>query len=900
MKGQREIRVKRIEKSIFAIYTFLFILTSALVFCYFPANGKSFIWEADGLYQHFNAFVFYGQYLRGIVRNLMVNHSFVLPMHSFRIGYGGDIITTLSYYVVGDPFALLSALFPTKYAEIGYMVLILLRIYAAGLSFSLYAKKMNCSKTGTLCGALSYCFCGFALAASVRHPYFTNPMIWLPLIYLGIEKILRNEKPWLYIVSVFLAAISNFYFFYMIVLLVILYVLIRGGEYMSWNIADLLKFSLRIFMYSVIGVLLSACIFLPTTMAFLDCSRSDKSYIFDALYKLREYAALPGALISKTQACEWTFLGFTPVAVPTLICGVLRKSKEKWHKILLFFYLLFLLFPIFGYIFNGFAYVTNRWIFAVSFLVCFYLASNAEFLSKLTGKKYALLILLCILFALTVIMIEESGTKNAKAGLLVLFVALFLIRMFGNTKASSGILIFTTILGVIVNGYFKYSASEGSYITEFWDFGTALTRLEGGDCYAADLIDDPGFYRINSASAAISYNYNYPIYKDYKTTTVYWSMVPGLWRDYLQSNLAYEFTVNTSAGLESRAMLLPFFAAKYYTVNEDYAYQVPYGFHFVGKAPAEYGSWISLYQTENVLPLGFTYNSYIMEDEYLEQTPTQRQQTMLQAAVIKENEMLQEFTDVEHCTPSFNDADIPFAAIGNENVELSDHRIVTKEDNTSITLEGNYPANTELYFYITGVEFEQDLSETMTAITANAGSGESARNVHFPKKNIYVHGRHEYLLNLYYSEEPRNQITVTFSRVGEYTFDEMHVIAQPMDTLEDDLNDLREDQLENVSLTANAISGTIDLEEDKILCLSIPYSAGWKITVDGNPTDSFIVNQMFIGIPLSSGHHSIALQYTTPWLKEGILLSMLGATLWCLLWHHYIISGAGSSKYSPL
>jgi uncharacterized membrane protein YfhO len=128
----------------------------------------------------------------------------------------------------------------------------------------------------------------------------------------------------------------------------------------------------------------------------------------------------------------------------------------------------------------------------------------------------------------------------------------------------------------------------------------------------------------------------------------------------------------------------------------------------------------------------------------------------------------------------------------------------------------------------------------------------------------------------------------------------MHVIAQPMDTLEDDLNDLREDQLENVSLTANAISGTIDLEEDKILCLSIPYSAGWKITVDGNPTDSFIVNQMFIGIPLSSGHHSIALQYTTPWLKEGILLSMLGATLWCLLWHHYIISGAGSSKYSPL
>ena len=864
-------------------YTFLFILTSALVFCYFPLNGKSFIWESDGLYQHFNAFVFYGQYLREIVRNLVVNHSFVLPMHSFSIGYGGDIITTLAYYVVGDPFALLSALFPTKYAEIGYMVLILLRLYAAGLSFSLYAKRMNCSQTGILCGALAYCFCGFALTASVRHPYFTNPMIWLPLIYLGIEKILHNEKPWPYIVSVFLAAISNFYFFYMIVLLTILYVLIRGGEYLAWNIADLLKFSLRLLMYSVISVLLSACIFLPTIVAFLDCSRSDKSYIFDAFYKLREYAALPGALISKTQACEWTFLGFTPVAVPALLCGVFRKSKEKWHKILLLLYLVFLSFPVFGYIFNGFAYVANRWIFAVSFLVCFYLASNAEVLAKLTGKKHALLVLLCILFALTVIMIEESGTKNAKAGLIVLFAALILIRLFGNTKASSAVLIFTTILGVIVNGYFKYSASEGSYITDFWDFGTALTRLEGGDCYAADLIDDPGFYRINSArNGTISYNYNYPIYKDFKTTNVYWSMVPGLWRDFLQSNMAYEFTVNTFTGLESRAMLLPFFAAKYYTVNEDFAYQVPYGFHIVGKAPAEYGSWIGLYQTENYLPLGFTYNSCISEEEYLAQSPAQRQQTMLQAAVIKENDMGKDLEDVEHCSPAFNDADIPFAVIGNENVELSDHSIVTKEENSSITLKGDFPANTELYFYITGVEFEHDLSETMTAITADAGNGESARNVHFPKKNVYVHGRDEYLLNLYYSEEPRSQIVVTFARAGEYTFEEMHVIAQPMDTLEDDLNDLRENQLENVSLSVNAISGTIDLKEDKILCLSIPYSTGWKITVDGNPTDSFVVNQMFTGILLSPGHHNIALQYTTPWLKEGIMLSVLGAVLWCL------------------
>ena len=55
-----------------------------------------------------------------------------------------------------------------------------------------------------------------------------NPMIYFPFMILGMEKIIRKEKPYLFIVSAAVSAASNFYFFYIIVILaVVMTALIR-------------------------------------------------------------------------------------------------------------------------------------------------------------------------------------------------------------------------------------------------------------------------------------------------------------------------------------------------------------------------------------------------------------------------------------------------------------------------------------------------------------------------------------------------------------------------------------------------------------------------------------------------------------------------------------------------
>lgn len=100
----------------FLLYTAIFLICSACIYVWFARTGRSLISTGDGWKQHFPAFVYFGQYGRTVLRTLLTEHQLVLPQWNFSLGYGGDILTTLHYYVIGDPLDLLSIACPTRYA----------------------------------------------------------------------------------------------------------------------------------------------------------------------------------------------------------------------------------------------------------------------------------------------------------------------------------------------------------------------------------------------------------------------------------------------------------------------------------------------------------------------------------------------------------------------------------------------------------------------------------------------------------------------------------------------------------------------------------------------------------------------------------------------------------------
>ena len=95
----------------YSLYTVIFAVLSFLVFFIFIKNGRSFVYESngeDGIAQHYMSLVYLGNYLRDILHNLFINHKLIIPQWDMTLGLGADVITTMNYYVLGDPLNLLA------------------------------------------------------------------------------------------------------------------------------------------------------------------------------------------------------------------------------------------------------------------------------------------------------------------------------------------------------------------------------------------------------------------------------------------------------------------------------------------------------------------------------------------------------------------------------------------------------------------------------------------------------------------------------------------------------------------------------------------------------------------------------------------------------------------------
>lgn len=899
----------------YLFYTLAFFFTAFFVYLPYLWSHKSFVTVPDGLTQHFNSFVYLGVYVRDIIRGLLFEHQLTIPLWEFGIGYGGDVVTSLAYYVLGDPFSIFSVITPSSWGEVMYMFCIVLRLYFAGIAFCAFCHKMGCGRFASLTGALVYAFCGYAILAAVRHPYFMNPMIYLPLILLGVEKIFRKESPVLYIVMIFVAAFSNFYFFYMLVLQTVLYVLFRFFFVVKEHrLKNLALYFVKFMAYSLIGVLMAAVLFLPICMAFLSDARSDTNYTFYPFYSLVYYTRFPSAFITNQSPGFWTQIGMSPVVLTGIITLFMKKGKETCLKLQFVFMTILLLLPIAGHIFNGLGYVCNRWEFAYAFCLAFILARTIPDLLTLEKRQKWILFFAVSAYSVLCFALSQSRIEATFASIsLLLITVLFLFgvkelpkltlfrRTFSPQQIAKSGLLLLSVCGILVISFYQYSIKEWDYMETYQSLGTSMKEISAQRENAWKLIEDDSFYRIDETRQGDTYENNHSLSLKQSTTLSYWSITNPFPVEYMDLNSVFMRSTSIFRGLQSRTFLQPFASAKYFVCEEGQEGYVPYGYRQIGSTKTYKGEKVLLYETSNSLPLGYTTDTWVPYEEYLEMSFTERQQAMLQGAVLQTEKAPDSLTEVQ---PTYTHQELPYEVICDQNTEYSDGVLQVKKANAKITLRFDCPADCELYAQITGLSFDsrsqyhyytQEDWDALSEYDANklrqslrfwekpdnsnikAACGSCTSDfTHYTPYSIYAYGRTDYLFNLCYSKESRSEMTLTFSQTGEYTFDSLSVICQPMTGFEESIASMKEDVLENVDISANRITGDISLDKDKLLCLSIPYSQGWTLYVDGKETELLQTNVMYMGVPLTAGEHQIELRYTTPYLKVGLLLSGVG------------------------
>lgn len=354
----------------------------------FIKNGRSLVLATDGLSQHAPIVGYYGEYLRTILRNIFVNHSFEIPMFDFSIGLGSDIVSTLHYYGLGDPLNLLYVFVPIKYTEYMYGVLCVLRMYLCGLGFSFFMLNRGRNVQAAVTGAIAYAFCGFSIMCTIAHPFFISGLMYCPLIFMGIDLILSKKSPVLYIISIALLISTNFYFAYMTCIMMLFYAALRffelnKGVWKKTLAPTIGKFAL----YTINAFLIPMVIFLPQINNVLSTGRLNADNYVGVFYSPSYYATLLDSVTNPASNMSYSLLGFTGVSFLCIIVCFVHFRKHKNTAIGFLISIVAILFPVFGHIMNGFAYVTNRWSWIFSFIAAVAVSNCYDELFELENKE---------------------------------------------------------------------------------------------------------------------------------------------------------------------------------------------------------------------------------------------------------------------------------------------------------------------------------------------------------------------------------------------------------------------------------------------------------------------------------------------------------------------------------
>ncbi|WP_026653230.1 YfhO family protein [Butyrivibrio proteoclasticus] len=892
-------------------YTCLFALMVWAVFGHFFKNNVSLINTADAFRQHIKALAYYAKWMRGIIYHLFTDHSLDIQTFSFGMGYGTDIYPTLQYYAIGDILNIPAALVPNEYIYIYFQAAMLLRPYIAGITFSalVFYLRPKASKVAVMAGMFTYSLCTFYMFLGIWHPYFANPMIYMPLVILGAEKIFREEKSSFFAFAIFLAGTNNFFFFYMIVLLTVVYCIVRaafsyGKDFASWG-KTIGKFAIA----GVIGTVMSMVILLPVIFAFPANPRTNTGITFSLLYSKEYYDQLIRNFYSFVYHGLYdTQIGFHGIILLALFMLIIKalitkNNANKKNNLQLFVIGLiltaFVSIPFCGYALTGFAYVINRWTFAFALFAAFMLVDMWEDLFNLKRAEIIALVVLAAVFILVCKLTGNLGSdfENSRAELILMGIGgviCIITSLFNADKRAiktigQSLILALCLVGIVLNGYYAYAPEKGNMIGEYYaDIDTEQMHilLESTEVQAVEEaaesegVDKNSFYRYSGRDLV----WNASLIDGISSTQFYWSLANGVVSDYFkemgnndQQNFAY-------FALDDRAILNTLAGVKYYSLRfntEEEQRFVPYGFtHLYDKYN------FAVFKNTTPLSLGYTYYNVIPKSLYDGMSQVERQEALLYGIVLDEDDA--SYPEAEVMISSY---EVPCEITGEGDVVVEDGKWTAK-GGSSVHIKFSGAANCETYLRLDDFYVESDNDyPLMDVVCYTQGQEFTKKQIWYKtEENQFYSDWHDYAVNMGYGGVAMDEIVISFYRDGVYTFDNLGVYCQPLEGFANQVQVLSEDMLENIELNKNPISyatntvtGDITLKDRGVVCLTIPYSKGWTAYVDGVKTDIYKANTMWMALKLDEGSHQITLKYHTPGLTLGLILTILGIIAFIIL-----------------
>ncbi len=608
------------QKSLHWRAFFLALATSAAVFIPFVIyNGGYFIFIGD-----FNAqqIPFY-KLVHQAVRSGNFGWSWTTDL-------GANFVASYSFYNLTSPFFWLTVPFPNDWVPYLMAPLLILKNACAAFTSYFYLARFVRRKEFAVLGSLLYAFSGFMFYNTFFN-HFHEVVVFFPLLLIGMEKLVTENKHGFFAVAVAVNAIVNYWFFIGSAVFCIIYLAFRCTD-RSWK-ASFKKFC-WVGFEAVLGMGLSMFVFLPAVLGILGNPRTTSDNILSGwnFWVYWHEQRLPAKIASflfpphvpsrpvmfPDHGAKWSSLSaWLPLFGASGLIAYLLTPKRSWLKKLLCTCILIALIPGLNSIFILFnnSYYT-RWFYMLILMMCLatVLAMERRGTNYLRGVKWCAGITAGFILAIGFTPVKKDG--EWKVGLasdmltfwlyalftvLCLVVSYLLVRKFKNTPgmakaAISGVCVISLLFGWIYFTDAKNSRSSDNWIIE--------NAIEGKNM--VQFPEDENFVRTDFYETIE----NLGMYWDRPTIQAFHSIVPvSLMEFYPQVGVTRDVSSKPETKLYALRSLL---SVRWLVIEQRQAEQSPMpGYSFVRSD----GNF-NLYENDNFVPMGFAFDHFITQTTF--------------------------------------------------------------------------------------------------------------------------------------------------------------------------------------------------------------------------------------------------------------------------------------------
>jgi uncharacterized membrane protein YfhO len=824
-----------------------------------------------------------------------------IKLWSYSAFLGVNFFSANTFYYLTSPFFLPLLLFPRMFLIQGIFLTYLLKLFTGGfLIYILLRKYYKNSLIISLMASIIYMLNGWGMFY-MWFNHFADVLAIVPLLFIASEEYLRSRKGLLISISVLLLAMTNYYFLFSFLILVTIYFTVRFSQLYKFKNDFIIYAKGAVFFFA--GLLMSSFVLIPAALVVINIPRVSESTILQDLLNTNNLGEIIkflfvfpertfGIKISSIQTFLYPLVSlFVPPLnnydslifdnnfydnaqssmylsssfIIFLIPAVINQFKYKNYKNLLIIAAtaLTLFIPFTYYLLNAFSQIYGRWhLFVVIVIIIFVSNFLDEMLKKDKPLDNSILlsyflvnVILFVLFGYSRL-IFNIGYKNNYVGYFVILVIVYLISMLiirfnNNKKYFAKLILFTVTFELALVG--TAVINEVGYL----NYDLLYTNSESTKSFER-LINtvkkkDPSFYRMY-----VDYGVdkiNFPLYLNYKGLSSYnsvfnFSLVNfNSNRRISLSDMNWQLNIN-----DKRAFLETFLNVKYRIIKKDNTV-VPFGYEKVN----EDGDYV-LYRNVNHIELGYAFDAIFNDDNYLEnEFYFQNDPDYLSYARLDD-------ADYRYLVDYFDFKKVNEQEFIFKEMDLNKEKIIcplaTLENPCHLIVKMDFGQLVKTTFY----SDKRVISEDITVLDWLSDDFKNARG-------LYLYEPADSVFFAKSADETTNKGSFETIKIYYVYYDEYLSV----------LSNLKANKFNNIKHTNNKISFETNYDSAKFIVLSVPFDDGWTLKVNGKTEKIYRSNDGFISFIAEKGNNNYKLDYFTPGLLSGIVLSLIGLILLILL-----------------